>query len=197
MNRVIRILAIVLALLTVSDLAFAQRRGGGGGMRGGGFRGGGFSGRATARPTINRPPARPNVSRPAARPSGDMNRAAQRPANINRGDINRGRTNTGDRNNRIGDNTVINRDVNIDGDWDGRWNWNDNGCCWGAGAGIVAGATAAAITAAAVGSVVYTLPVGCSTTVVDGISYYSCDGSWYQPQFVGTTVEYVVVSPPQ
>ena len=197
MNRMIRILAIVLALLTVSDLAFAQRRGGGGrgggggGMRGGGFRGGGFSGRASARPTINRPAQRPSYNRPSARPGAG--RASQLPANINRGD--RGRINTGDRVNRIGDNTVINRDVNIDGDYDGRWDWNDNGCCWGAGAAVVAGAAAVA-TAAAIGSTVYALPAGCGTTYINGISYYDCGGTWYEPHFVGTTVEYEVVEPP-
>jgi hypothetical protein len=131
------------------------------------------------------------VSRPAARPGGDrVSRPAQRPA-----DINRGRVNTGDRVNRIGDNTVINRDVNIDGDWDGGWDWDDDGCCHGIGAGIVAGAATAA--ALSYGTTVYALPTGCGTVVVNGISYYSCDGTWYQPQFVGTTVEYTVVAPPQ
>jgi hypothetical protein len=191
MNRMIRILAIVMALLTVSDLAFAQRRGGGGrgggggGMRGGGYRGGGFSGRASARPSINRPAQRPSYNRPSARP--DISRPSQLPSNINRG-----RVNTGDRVNRIGDNTVINRDVNIDAD-NGRWDWNNNGCCWGAGAGIVAGA---AITAAAIGSTVYALPVGCGNVYVNGMTYYSCDGTWYEPHFIGTTVEYEVVEPP-
>jgi hypothetical protein len=201
MNRLIRIMAIVLALLTVSDLAFAQRRGGGGfrgggGMRGGGFRGGGFSGRASARPTINRPAQRPAVSRPAARPSTPINRPSQLPAagRGNRTNISRDRINTGDRVNRIGDN-YINRDVNIDRDFDGDWDWDDDGCCWGVGAGIVAGAATAA--ALSYGTVVYALPTGCSTVIVNGISYYDCSGTWYEPQFVGQTVEYTVVAPPQ
>jgi|SRR5688572_21050301 hypothetical protein len=194
MHKVIRMLAIVLALLTVSDLAFAQRRGGGGGrggggMRGGGYRGGGFSGRASARPNINRSMPRSNVSRPAQRP---VNRG-----NLNTGNVNRGRVNTGDIN-RVGNINNIDRNVNIDRDWDSGWNWGSDGCCYGnpIARGVAWGA-AAAVTAAAIGSTVYTLPSSCTTTIVDGVSYYSCDGSWYQPQFVGTTVEYVVVSPPQ
>jgi hypothetical protein len=60
-------------------------------------------------------------------------------------------------------------------------------------------ATAAAITATAavVGSIVRSVPPSCSTVVVNGVSYSQCGSSWYQPQYVGTTVQYVVVNPPQ
>lgn len=54
-----------------------------------------------------------------------------------------------------------------------------------------------ALTAAAIGSVVYSLPVDCTTIVVDGIGYQKCSDGWYQPRYVGTTVQYVVVDAPR
>ena len=58
------------------------------------------------------------------------------------------------------------------------------------------GATAA-ITSAVIGSMVYSLPPQCQTVVVNGIGYSNCGGTWYQPQYVGTSVQYVVVAPMQ
>jgi hypothetical protein len=80
--------------------------------------------------------------------------------------------------------------VNINGDWDGWGGWNDYP--WGVGAGFVAGA----VTAAAIGSTYYSLPYGCSPYPYGGYSYYSCGGSWYQPQYEGDTVVYVTVPDP-
>ena len=60
--------------------------------------------------------------------------------------------------------------------------------------GVAIGATAA-ITSAVIGSMVYTLPPACQTVVVNGIGYSNCGGTWYQPQYVGTSVQYVVVAP--
>jgi len=54
-----------------------------------------------------------------------------------------------------------------------------------------------AVTSAMIGSVVYALPTGCSTVVVDGIGYQQCDNAWYQPRYVGTTVQYIVVDAPR
>jgi len=48
-----------------------------------------------------------------------------------------------------------------------------------------------------IGSVVYSLPVDCSTVVVNGIVYRQCDNAWYQPRYVGTTVQYIVVDAPR
>jgi hypothetical protein len=62
-----------------------------------------------------------------------------------------------------------------------------------AGVGFAAGA---ALTAAVIGSVVYSLPPSCSATNVNGVTYQVCGNSWYQPRFVGSSVNYVVVSPP-
>ena len=33
--------------------------------------------------------------------------------------------------------------------------------------------------------------------VVDGLSYYQCGSTWYQPQFVGTSTSYLVVGAPR
>ena len=55
----------------------------------------------------------------------------------------------------------------------------------------------AAVTAAVVGSVVHTLPPACSAVVVGGVAYQQCGNAWYRPQYAGTTVNYVVVSPPR
>ncbi|MDM0110605.1 hypothetical protein QTI66_00505 [Variovorax sp. J22R133] len=57
-------------------------------------------------------------------------------------------------------------------------------------------ATAAvATTAAVVGSIVRTLPPSCSQVNMGGVVYQQCGGVYYQPQYVGTQVQYVVVNP--
>jgi hypothetical protein len=178
MKRIYRILIVLLAVLSVTDLAFAQRRGGG--FRGGGMRGGGFSSRAAARPSVNARPAAHHANR----------------ANLNRYDYNRGaRREIGDRN--IG----VNRDIYVDRDRNIGVNrgWDYDGCCYHNHpvARAAAVATGAAITAAAIGSVVYTLPYECTTVIVNGIAYEQCGSAWYQPQFVGTSTSYIVVAAPQ
>jgi hypothetical protein len=55
----------------------------------------------------------------------------------------------------------------------------------------------AAVTAAVVGSVVYSLPPACSSVIVGDVAYQQCGPTWYQPQYAGTTVNYVVVNPPR
>jgi hypothetical protein len=44
---------------------------------------------------------------------------------------------------------------------------------------------------------VTTLPPACAAVMVGGITYQQCGSTWYQPQFVGTTANYVVVNAPQ
>ena len=44
-----------------------------------------------------------------------------------------------------------------------------------------------------VGMSLYSLPYGCGTTrMMGGVNYYYCGGIYYQPQYQGTTVVYVV-----
>ena len=47
-----------------------------------------------------------------------------------------------------------------------------------------------------VGSVVSILPDGCVTTVVNGRVYRQCGSVWYQRQYTGSDVTYVVVRAP-
>jgi hypothetical protein len=56
---------------------------------------------------------------------------------------------------------------------------------------------AAATTAAVIGTIVTTPPTSCSMVVVGAITYQHCGSTWYQPQFVGSSVSYVVVNPPR
>ena len=101
---------------------------------------------------------------------------------------------------RVNRNTNVNvnsnRNINVDVDHRGCCDndWDDHHHPIATGAAI--GATAA-ITSAVVGSMVRTLPPACQTVMVNGIGYSNCGGTWYQPQYVGTTVQYVVVAPMQ
>jgi hypothetical protein len=165
-------------------IILAAQRGGGGGARAGGgaarAEGGGARAGGGA---VNRESAASNRQlRSSATSSVNHNRQASTNvnrnlnANINR-DVNVNNVN-------------INRDVNVnvrrdyyDG-WDDRWH-------------PVAAAAAVTATAAIVGSMVRTLPPSCSTVVVNGVSYSQCGSTWYQPQYAGTSVQYVVVNPPR
>jgi hypothetical protein len=174
--------AIVLfaALLAVATDAGA-RGGRGGGGRGGGGRGGGGGARTSATRSGG------SYSRPSGgynRPSGGTTRtggnyaartSSTQTRNVNR-DVNRN----------------VNRDVNIDGD---RGYYGAGGRYYGGypvarAAAVTAGV---ALTAAAVGSVAYSLPAGCSTYY----GYYSCGGVYYQPQYEGDNVTYLVVPGPE
>jgi acyl dehydratase len=64
---------------------------------------------------------------------------------------------------------------------------------WGTAA--VIGATA--VTAIAIGTAVASVPRTCVPVLVNGISYQQCGSTWYQPQYIGTTLQYVVVGAPR
>lgn len=138
--------------------------------------------------------ARNNVSSSANRsPAANRDTNVKRNTNVNRD------TNV-NRNTNVNKNTNVNvnrdRNVNIDvdvnhrGGWDNDWDDHHHPIA----TGVAIGATAA-ITSAVIGSMVYTLPPACQTVVVNGIGYSNCGGTWYQPQYVGTSVQYVVVAP--
>ena len=63
-------------------------------------------------------------------------------------------------------------------------------------AGVVIGAVAGAATAAAIGSSYYALPTDCLPYYWSDLTYYSCGGVWYQPQYEGDTIVYVTVPDP-
>ncbi len=52
------------------------------------------------------------------------------------------------------------------------------------------------VTAAVVGSIVHSVPSGCSTVIVNGLAYQQCGSTWYQPQLSGSSTTYIVVNPP-
>ena len=52
-------------------------------------------------------------------------------------------------------------------------------------------------TAAVIGSIVNSVPSsGCQTVMVNNIPYQQCGSTWYQPQYYGSNVQYMVVSSP-
>jgi hypothetical protein len=59
----------------------------------------------------------------------------------------------------------------------------------------VVGATT--VTAIAIGTAVASVPKTCVPVLVNGISYQQCGSTWYQPQYIGTTLQYVVVGAPR
>jgi hypothetical protein len=87
-------------------------------------------------------------------------------------------------------NANVNRNVNVNVDRDYNGGWDDH---WHP----VAAAAAITATAAVVGSIVNSIPPSCSTVVVNGVGYSQCGSTWYQPQYAGTSVQYVAVNPPQ
>jgi hypothetical protein len=61
----------------------------------------------------------------------------------------------------------------------------------------VAAAVTVGVTAAVIGAAYASLPPGCTSVVVGGVAYQHCGPTWYQPQYVGTQIEYIVVAPPR
>jgi hypothetical protein len=173
-------LTVVVAFLLVSGLLTAEpqrrgggaRAGGGAGRAGGGAqRAGGGAGRASGGST-NR-----DISNTSIRSSQDVNRSVTR-----NGDVNR--------------NVGVDRDLDVRGNFNGAYDRWGHPVAAGAALGAAAGVAGAA-TSEALGSSVAALPPSCSTVVVNGIGYSQCGSTWYEPYYSGTTVQYMVVSPPQ
>jgi hypothetical protein len=53
-------------------------------------------------------------------------------------------------------------------------------------------------TVAVVGSIdsAASMPPECQTSVINGVAYQICGGTWYQPQYAGSQVNYVVINAP-
>lgn len=124
--------------------------------------------------------AHANINRPVPHPGGggrttDHNRTVNRDVNRN---VNRD----------------VHRDVHVDVDYhDDHWNhWDDHPVA--TAAAVTAGV---ALTSAVIGSMVYSLPPSCATTVINGMAYQQCGSTWYEPRYSGTTVQYVVINPPR
>ena len=160
---------VVVGLLAGTN-AFAQRGGGS---------------RTVARGSVNQVGRNVNVN-------GNFNRNANVNANVNR---------NANVNPNVNRNVDVNRNVNWDRDVDvdhryGGWGYG-YGCCYHPAATAAAVTAAAVTTAAVVGSVAYSLPASCEAVSVNGFTYQRCGSTWYQPQFSGSSVTYVVVNPPR
>jgi hypothetical protein len=132
---------------------------------------------AAARPIATRGGGTANINRP-------VNASGNRVGN----NTHVGNTNVG---NRVGNTNVVN---NVNVDVDRGWDYG-HPVARGAAFGVAA-ATTAAITTAAIGSRAYALPPACAPYPYGGYSYYSCGGVYYQPQYQGDSVVYVVVNQP-
>ena len=136
----------------------------------------------------------------AGQRGGDKVRSSSR-SNVSNSNRNVNRNTNVNRNNNVNvnrnNNVNINRDRDIDIDVDVD---RHHGCCYHDhhdGIGVVGAVAAVAVTAAVIGSVVNTLPPSCTVVMVNGFAYQQCGSTWYQPQFVGTTTSYVVVTAPR
>jgi len=118
------------------------------------------------------------------RTSVNKNSNTNRNTNVNRNTNTNVNRNT---NVNVDKNVNVNTHRNVDIDVDVDRGWNP-----------VATVAAVAVTAAVVGSVVNTLPPsGCYPVQIGPTLYQQCGSYWYQPQYYGTTVQYVVVNPPR
>jgi hypothetical protein len=89
---------------------------------------------------------------------------------------------------QVNQNVNVNRNVNVDVD-----NHSAYGSGWNTAAAV---AGTAIVTAAAIGSVQHAIPPSCVPVVRYGVNYQQCGNTWYQPQYAGTSVTYVVVAAP-
>lgn len=87
----------------------------------------------------------------------------------------------------------VHRDIDVDVDHD----YRGYAYPYHPGARAAAATAAVAVTAVAIGTVVSSLPPGCSAVTVDKVTYQQCGETWYQPRYAGTQLSYVVVNPPR
>lgn len=85
-------------------------------------------------------------------------------------------------------NVNTHKNVNVDVDVDRHYH--------PVGTALAVGATVA-VTSAVVGSIVNSVPPSCVPVQMGAVLYQQCGSSWYQPQYAGSTVQYVVVNPPR
>jgi NDP-sugar pyrophosphorylase family protein len=99
-------------------------------------------------------------------------------------------------------NTNVNRNVNVNQNTNVNVNRNVNvsggyyGPNYRSGPSVAGVVAATVVTAAVVGSIVSTLPPSCTTVYANGFAYQNCGGTYYQPQYQGSNVTYIVVNQP-
>jgi hypothetical protein len=113
---------------------------------------------------------------------GKARTSVNRNKNVN---VNRNKNTNRNRNVNVNRNKNVNVDVNVNRRGGRRHGYRP-----------VATGVAIAATAIIVGSVVRSLPTGCSTVVRHGIAYSQCGTVWYEPQYAGNDVTYVIVNTP-
>lgn len=96
---------------------------------------------------------------------------------------------SGDVNRNRNRNINADRHTDIDIDVDNRNDWVDDHP-------VAAAVAVAAVTSAVIGSTVYSIPSSCSVVVVDSVTYQQCGSDWYEPRYVDTSIQYVVVDAP-
>lgn len=142
-----------------------------------GGRGGGGGGGGHARTSVNHSV---NTNR-----SANVNRNANANRNTN---VNANRNTNVNANRNV--NVNANRNVNVNSYHDVDVNVNRRGY-HPVATGVAIGATAAVV-----GSIIYSLPPSCRSVTVGSVTYRECGGTYYQPRYVGSSVEYVVVNSP-
>ena len=160
-----------------------------------------------ARASVNRAPP-PTAQRAQRVNTGNT---AQRANQVNAGNrANAGnRVNSGNRvnaGNTVGNRTNINnstrnvnidnsRDVDIDVDGRGRYGYDNHYHPIATAAAVTA---TVAVTAAVVGSIFTPaqLPTSCVQVIQYNTAYMQCGSTWYQPQYQGSDVTYIVVNAP-
>lgn len=90
-------------------------------------------------------------------------------------------------------NLNVNRNVNVNGDYHGGDYYHNGWYGYHPYGALAAGAV---VGAAVIGSIAYSLPDNCNMMSVGSMTYQQCGSVWYQPQYVGTQVQYVVVNNP-
>ncbi|VEF11187.1 Uncharacterised protein [Pseudomonas fluorescens] len=110
---------------------------------------------------------------------------------------NRTYVNNSNRNRNVNRNVNIDnhRDVDIDVDGHGRYGYDDHYHPIATAAAVTA---TVAVTAAVVGSILTPaqMPSSCVQVIRYDVAYMQCGSTWYQPQYQGSDVTYVVVNAP-
>jgi hypothetical protein len=168
-------------LLVGPDMSGAQRREGEGMMGNGSGEGGGLGNGGGARASSGGARMSGNGGHRAPGGEGAAHTSVNRDFN-NASLIRTATTSTTSRD-------VGNSDLDFDLDYDVDAHWHP--------AARAAASTVGATKASTIGSIAFMLPPSCASTQVNSLSYYQCGSIWYQPQFAGTTVTYVVVASPR
>ncbi|MFV0681279.1 hypothetical protein [Ottowia sp.] len=205
MKKIISALLAALASLTMVVAPLAEARDGG--HRGGGRSGGGHAQRGGGHQNFNRgnhgAPSRSqmqlnqgardrvNVGHQNARPGGHPGnrpqgqrpgRGGDRNTNVN---VNVNNRHDGGRHDRYDDHHHHHH-----GGWDDDDDWDHP---FATAAAVTAGV---AVTSAVIGSIVNSVPPSCVPVNYNGFTYQRCGNTWYQPQYNGPNVQYIVINPP-